>query len=158
MSVAGAIVGGIVDSGGIVDGGIAGNDGEPYTPVERITNGGFTSGASWTITGAAWTIGGGVATATGAAGEITQTLATGSVLPSGGTVAISVAITLGSEGVLQIQALRNGSIVQYFYNAAPAAGTLNVSVTADAEWDSIAFGVGALDFSLGTLDNISVIA
>lgn len=146
MSLAGSVVSGLA-------GGSSG-----YERAPLVANGGFASGAGWTITGGAWTIGGGVATATGSAGALKQTLVTSGVLRSGGLIAISVDIVVGAEGILQIQTLRSGTVVQTIYNAAPTTGTLSVNATAEAEWDTISFNVGALDFSASTLDNVSVIA
>lgn len=146
MSLAGSVVSGLA-------GGSSG-----YERAQLVTNGGFASGTGWTITGSAWTIAGGVATNTGNAGTLKQTLVTSGVLRSGGAVSISVDVVQALEGALVISAYRNGTNVQDFYSAVPATGTLIISTTAEAEWDTIVFVGETLGFASSTLDNISITA
>lgn len=131
-------------------------EGTVPAPYERITNGGFASGASWTIGAAAWTISGGKATNILDAGTLKQTLVTDSVLPSGGTIAVSVVVNNPVDGTLYIRTYRNGVAVQTLYGSTPASATLSFSTIATAEWDTIGFD--ATDFQTSTLDDVSLIA
>ena len=100
-------------------------------------------------------IGSGVAT-NASFGTISQILVTGSVLPPGGSVAISLVVGGVTGGRLTVALYRSGVSVQQIYKAVPADGTLTLSATADAEWDTILFeGFNAVGL---TIDNISVIA
>lgn len=145
MSLTGSVVGGLA-------GGSSG-----YERAQLVTNGGFASGAGWTITGSAWTIAGGVATNTGNAGTLKQTLVTSGVLRSGGAVSISVTVTNPLGGQLNIYAYRNGVEVQQLYGN-DLVGALDISTIATAEWDTVVFSAGAGLFTGGTLDNISITA
>lgn len=158
MSVAGAIVGGIVDSGGIVDGGITGGDGGPYEPAERITNGGFVSGdAQWDVTDAGWTISAGVARTTeGAGGEsLAQSF---TVIPSG-RIAVLEFDVIGNTSVqnLRCYLTYGGAIVQTVITTTATTGTLIVPFTTTANSDGIRFIV-LEDAGVTTIDNISLVA
>ena len=132
---------------------VKGGDTE-YTPVERITNGGFANASGWTIEGATWVIGGGVATNV-SDGTIRQTLVTGSVLPSGGSIQVSFDVG-GVQETIFVFTYIGGVKAQQLYGQSPLPGTVTINTTATAEWDTVAFE-GFIATGL-TIDNVSVIA
>lgn len=72
-----------------------------YTPEQRIANGGFDSGASWTIISSSWAISGGVATRSGGIGAIRQTI---TAISAKRSYSLSVAVTNAVGAALTISA------------------------------------------------------
>ena len=137
---------------GSVVGGIAG-DADAYAAYQRITNGGFASGSSWTLVSSAWVIGGGVATRSGGLGSLRQTIA---LANSGRTVAVSIDVTNAVSAAFTISFLMDGAAVQTAYSNTPATGTLAFSVEATSEFNGVQFAsTGAAGL---VIDNVSVIA
>lgn len=156
MSVAGAIVGGIVDSSGVVDGGTTESTGT--LRYERITNGGFANGSSWTITNVAWSIAAGIATAIECAslGLLRQDFTS---VASGRTVAVTLSVgTNSTADTLTIKFTSAGTPVQTIYSAIPSSSSqISLSVAASSAFDGITFSTGSLSSAI-TIDNVSVIA
>ena len=142
MSLAGSVVSGLA----------GGSDG--YAAYQRITNGGFASGANWTILAAAWLISGGAATSQ-AVGGIEQSCG---LVNSGRTVSIVFdTLTTHTLKLFEIRLYRSGSLVQTVNRLLNAAGTQTVTPFAcNADWDKIRFVT--TDAETVTIDNVSVIA
>lgn len=119
---------------------------------ERIANGDFASDASWAITNSAWTISGGVATATGAAGDLLQTLSF--AVEAGQAYEFSCTVGGASSSIAIFQDA--AAVLDALYADTPAAGLLSFSGTALSGFDAILIrnlGGGAI-----TIDNVSLIA
>lgn len=144
MSLAGSITGGLVGGSG------------GYEAYQRITNGGFANGSSWTINNAAWAIAAGVARTTEGAGgdDLTQSF---SVVPSGVPVALSVLVVGNTFGqTLQCNLTYLGIAVQTVM-ASTATGTVTVNTTSTDNFDGIQFRV-IEDAGVTTIDDVSLIA
>lgn len=139
-TVAGIIAGTVADIGG---GGDA-----PYSPSQRVVDGDFPSGTNWTIVSAGWVISGGKATSAGT-GRMYQALVSGSVLPSGGSIAVSATIQNVNDIVLYIETYKGGALRQVLYQDNVAAGAFAETYIATAEWDTISFRcAGGIDLTL----------
>ena len=143
---------------GIVDGTVAkivGVSDAPYAAIQRVTNGGFASGASWTIASAGWTIAVGRATSAGT-GRLYQALVSGSVLPSGGSIVITASIDNANYIILYVETYKGATLAQVLYQDNPATDSFSGTYTATAEWDTISFrctgGVGLV------IDDLTVTA
>jgi hypothetical protein len=125
---------------------------EADSGTERIANGAFASGASWTITGAKWTIGSGLATEAGTGNGLNQTLS--QTITAGQPYAFSVSVGGSIQG-LDIIFTSGGTPTETIYSGIPIAATISVSGWAAANFDGIRFQTTS--FGSTTLDNVSLI-
>jgi len=154
MSVAGAIVGGIVDSSGVVGGGVTESDGDAR--YERIVNGGFANGASWTIANTTWQITGGHAETLSSAGGngLNQSFVE---VAAGKTLAVTFDVANAPTPLLlTVKLTSSGTPVQTIYFDGPS-GAVSISVVATNSFDGIRFETPSTDNGL-ELDNVSLIA
>ena len=139
---------------GSVVGGIAG-DADGYAAYQRITNGGFASGSSWTINNAAWTIGAGVATSAGTGDGLVQTIG---LVNSGRSVSVAFDVTAvtGTIAGFRVRWQMNGTLVQTDIVPITGVGAHSATITANAEFNQI--NLHAAVASTLAIDNVSVIA
>lgn len=144
MSLAGSVVSGLAGGSG------------GYEAYERISNGGFASGASWTINNAAWTIGTGVATSSGAGDGLVQNIG---LVNSGRSVTVTFDVTALSSPIAAYRSrfFMNGALVQTeIHPAINATGQTTITFTASAEFNQINLHAAVANGL--AIDNVSVIA
>ena len=122
------------------------------TAFERITNGGFDSGDSWTITSAKWSIAAGVASELGTGNGLNQTIA---AIASGTPWTFSCDVGGTPQG-LEISLTSGGVVTDVLYSGLPLGATISESGTTTASAD----GIRIESYSAGsaTVDNVSLIA
>lgn len=143
MSLAGSITGGLVGGSG------------GYEAYERITNGGFANGSSWTINNTAWVIAAGVATSAGTGDGLVQSIG---LVNSGRSVAVAFDVTAvtGTIPGFRVRLQMDGTIVQQDVIPVTGVGAHSATLTANAEFNQISFH--AVVASTLAIDNVSVIA
>lgn len=125
------------------------------TAFERIANGGFASGASWTISNAAWSIGGGVLTSAGSGDGVAQSFET---IQAGTTISYSFTVTSTTAPVagFRFRLTQGGVVTDAILAPITIAGTYSGSSVTTAAANGVRFD--APNAITLVLDNVSLIA